>query len=280
MSMKDLRKAAADTTQAAAERGAELVGEAISRIQPLVEQAGEKVGPVAHDAKVKTADFASKTLESWQPAINDALDKVTPAVDAARQKVQDDLLPKLTDLLHEVAEHPVVQSLPEPIRPKKRSKAKTVFKVVAIGAILAGAIAAIKSFLGSKDDGWTAHEPSRAYVNTTDNFATAQAEAKQEEAAVEEMIDEGAPVETPDAATVAEEVSAVEEAEASEVAEKSHGEGSFVGANPPEGFYIKGNERSMKYHLPGTGGFERTIPDVWFNSEEAADAAGFTRAQR
>lgn len=60
----------------------------------------------------------------------------------------------------------------------------------------------------------------------------------------------------------------------------TYGEGSYVGPNPPEGFDIKGNERSMKYHVKGSGGFERTIPDVWFATEEAAQAAGFTRAQR
>ena len=58
------------------------------------------------------------------------------------------------------------------------------------------------------------------------------------------------------------------------------GEGSFVGAEPPEGFTIKGNDRSMKYLVPESVGYERTIADVWFNSEDAAQAAGFTRAQR
>lgn len=265
--MKDLRKAAADTTQAAAERGADLVQEAIARIQPLVEQAGDKVGPLAHEAKVRSADFASKTLDQWQPAINDALDKVTPAVDAARSRVQQDLLPKLQDLLHDAAEHPVVEKAVEVAAPqKKKSKLKTAAKVVTIGALLAGAFAAIKQFLSSKDDGWTAHEPSKAYVNTTDNFAAAQEEAKADEAAAAEMVDEGAPVEV-DAEAIAETAT-------------EYGEGAYIGEEPPAGFIIKGNERSMKYHMPGTGGFERTNPDVWFNSEEAAEAAGFTRAQR
>ena len=55
---------------------------------------------------------------------------------------------------------------------------------------------------------------------------------------------------------------------------------SYVGDNPPEGFIIKGNERSKKYHVPGSGGYDRTIADVWFTTEEAAKKAGFTRAQR
>ena len=62
--------------------------------------------------------------------------------------------------------------------------------------------------------------------------------------------------------------------------ERYSGPGAYVGIEPPEGFTIKGNERSMKYHLPGAGGYARTIAEVWFSSEEAAQEAGFTRAQR
>ena len=55
---------------------------------------------------------------------------------------------------------------------------------------------------------------------------------------------------------------------------------SYVGDNPPEGYVIKGNDRSRKYHVPGSGGYDRTIADVWFATEEAAQAVGFTKAQR
>jgi hypothetical protein len=56
------------------------------------------------------------------------------------------------------------------------------------------------------------------------------------------------------------------------------GEGVYVGSEPPEGFTIKGNERSMKYHLPSSSSWNATIAEVWFNSEEAAQANGFVRA--
>lgn len=250
--MKDLRQAAARSTHAAAERGSELVSGAIARLQPLVEQAGEKVSPIAHGAKVRTADFASRTLEQWQPSIDEALNRVTPAVDAARTKLQKQVLPGLQEKLNRAAGRPVVAATS-----KKKSKFKGFLKVVAIGAVVAGAVAAVRQFLNSKDDGWTAHEPSRAYVNTTNNFAAAQAEEVDGEEASDGTAEEVFEADTP-----------------------TYGEGAYVGDEPPAEFTIKGNERSMKYHLPGTGGFERTIPDVWFSSEEAAQAAGFTRAQR
>lgn len=55
--------------------------------------------------------------------------------------------------------------------------------------------------------------------------------------------------------------------------------GTYVGVEPPEGFTIKGNERSMKYHLPDSNSYARTLAQVWFASEEAAQRAGFSRAQ-
>ena len=46
----------------------------------------------------------------------------------------------------------------------------------------------------------------------------------------------------------------------------------------PEGFPIKGNEDSMKFHEPDGQWFEQTVAEVWFDTIESAEAAGFTRA--
>ncbi|HEU4909427.1 MAG TPA: hypothetical protein VFT17_11210 [Propionibacteriaceae bacterium] len=78
---------------------------------------------------------------------------------------------------------------------------------------------------------------------------------------------DGAVLSEPTAATTAE-------------ASRYQGEGVYVGSEPPEGFTIKGNERSMKYHVPESAGYNRAVAQVWFNSEEAAQQAGFARAQR
>ncbi len=32
--------------------------------------------------------------------------------------------------------------------------------------------------------------------------------------------------------------------------------------------------------MPGSAGYDRTIADIWFTTEEAAEQAGFTKAQR
>ena len=43
----------------------------------------------------------------------------------------------------------------------------------------------------------------------------------------------------------------------------------------PEGFTIKGNKGSMKYHTTESQWYDRTVAEVWFRTAEAAEAAGF-----
>jgi len=44
----------------------------------------------------------------------------------------------------------------------------------------------------------------------------------------------------------------------------------------PEGFEIKGNADSMLYHVPGGRSYKQTIAEVWFDTVESAEAAGFS----
>lgn len=46
--------------------------------------------------------------------------------------------------------------------------------------------------------------------------------------------------------------------------------------NAPKGFDIKGNADSMKYHLADSQWYEQTVAEVWFDTVESAEAAGFT----
>ncbi len=290
-----LREAAAETTHTAAERGAAALDAAIERLQPLLEQAAEKVAPLADDAlkradhaRVSAAKYAADTLDSVQPQINEALEKVSPAVEKAQRAVQNDLIPKLIVLLREAAEHPAVAGILEEAREAvdevesrggaafaaakgelerpSRSKGKTFVRLAVVGALIGAVAVAVKTFLGSKDQGWAPHQPSPAYTYTD---TPTPKEPEPEPEAEPEPVDEG-----PD--EVEDTVDETATTEPSQV----FGEGSYVGSEPPEGFTIKGNDRSMKYHLPESGGYDRTIADVWFNSEEAAQAAGFSRAQR
>ncbi len=125
-------------------------------------------------------------------------------------------------------------------------------------------------------------------------------EAAVEEAAVEEPAVEEPAVEEPavDEAPGQPDVSASEAvpessdgatavsdpvaagAEGDPTPEPPYGEGSHAaladGAQP-DGFAIKGNADSMLYHTPDSPFYGRTTAEVWFASETAAEAAGFSK---
>jgi large subunit ribosomal protein L4 len=46
----------------------------------------------------------------------------------------------------------------------------------------------------------------------------------------------------------------------------------------PEGYEIKGNKDSMKFHAPGGRWYDSTVAEVWFKTAEDAEAAGFAEA--
>lgn len=46
----------------------------------------------------------------------------------------------------------------------------------------------------------------------------------------------------------------------------------------PAGFEIKGNADSMKYHVPGSRWYTSTKAEIWFDSKESAEAAGYAPA--
>ena len=79
-------------------------------------------------------------------------------------------------------------------------------------------------------------------------------------------------------ASVADTVPAEDTAVAAAVEAPDFGEGSFVGDEPPAGFDIKGNADSMLFHTPESRWYDITKAEVWFNSADAATAAGFTDA--
>lgn len=329
-------------------RGQDIAGQAKERLAPVADQARERGLGLAEQAKEQGAHLtellaplaaaavaqASQAKDKAVPLVGTAQEKVSPAVETARAKVQDDLVPSLLDLLHQAEAHPAVSeattrgkatvaalkgeiAVPEP--DKKSSAGQKVAKVAAAGAVLAAVAVAVRTFLGSKDDEWTAHQPSAAYVPSEEDATLDQAETEAPStlADVETeanpqtlMTEEGGPVadqaatissdeapapleetkvdhdsktETEPEAVMSDEGGITDDSETTSEdinVLNEYGEGSYVGDEAPAEYTVKGNERSMKFHTPESDGYDRTIPDVWFNSVEAAERAGFTRAQR
>lgn len=296
---KKLEPDVGEITHAASDAGRDALAQALAYLQlaqeylaPRAEDAYRSARSYALDARKKAATWAAAGVDAARPRIDEALDRVGPAVDDAyqrvapvidnaRSKVQHDFLPWLSDALHEAAETTSRIELPEvpmpevAAPPKRRSAWRTFGKILLAGGLLAAAAYAVRAFLAPSDAGWQAHEPSSPYVPTTSETLVDDLSEDVEETAdaADAIIDE----------EVAEEAASGDDAaedDADPFVASPYGEGSYVGTNPPEGFDIKGNERSMKYHVFGNGGYQRTIADVWFNSEAAAVAAGFTKAQR
>ncbi|WP_349238409.1 30S ribosomal protein S2 [Nocardioides sp. InS609-2] len=101
------------------------------------------------------------------------------------------------------------------------------------------------------------------------------AEVATEEPAAEKATDE------PAAEEPAAEIKPL--ADVSSATEGPHGADSAAAledGSAPEGFDVKGNADSMKFHAPTSPWYDRTKAEVWFRTEEAAEKAGFVNAEK
>jgi large subunit ribosomal protein L17 len=123
-------------------------------------------------------------------------------------------------------------------------------------------------------------------ARATQSRTTTAAPATETPAAAEVEVDTE---ETPAPAEV-EVVETVVEVEGADIEAFEETEGGVAGpyegshavlenaSQAPEGFPIKGNQDSMKYHEPDGQWFEQTVAEVWFDTAASAEAAGFTKA--
>ena len=114
-------------------------------------------------------------------------------------------------------------------------------------------------------------------ASTADEAAPAEAAAADEAPVAKE-----APAVKKAKAPVAAKAGAVaEEAPAAEAPDEApYGAGSHAAledGSQPDGFDIKGNADSMLYHVPGSRFYNQTKAEVWFASEDDAEAAGFSK---
>ena len=110
-----------------------------------------------------------------------------------------------------------------------------------------------------------------------------KATVKEAEAATKRAAKDAKKAEKPakDEEVVEVEVEQTESTEAAEAAAELP-QGAVAanedGSSPDEAYTVKGNMNSMKYHEPDGQWFEQTVAEVWFQSAEDAEAAGFTKA--
>ncbi|MCL2652952.1 MAG: 30S ribosomal protein S2 [Propionibacteriaceae bacterium] len=140
---------------------------------------------------------------------------------------------------------------------------------------------AVADGLVARSTGGVAEVEAEPMPDWERELLVAEAPAAQAAAVAEPVVEEVVIAEAP-VEIVAEPVEIVAEpvvvAEPAEPAKAEYGDGSYCGDNPPEGYDIKGNEDSMKFHTPESPWYSRTVAEVWFNSVAAAEAAGFVSA--
>lgn len=293
----------------ALEQGSNAFTDAVNYITPRAKQAGQHTYDYAKDAAQRASEgvgpFIQDARDRIVPLVSEAAERMQPtlehAYETAKDRVEHDVYPVFQDLWTDANENPTVQEasrrgrsavaalrgdllLPEPKPvPVKREGGLLgkILTVLGIAAVVGVVVIVIRAVLGSDDDGWSPAEPMRPghedeeaawgdspFDSDSDVDTSAQESIDEAE---EAMVSEGGPLNPEDQSGAG---------ESAQRAEQGYGEGAYVGSEPPEGFIIKGNERSMKYHTPEAAGYDRTNADVWFNSEEAALAAGFIRALR
>jgi len=117
-------------------------------------------------------------------------------------------------------------------------------------------------------------EEKAAPVPAVETPEGAAAEADPAEAPAEEAPAEAPAVEAPAEVAPLADTSAVAEGEFGPDSAPANEDNSA-----PEGFDIKGNKDSMKFHAPSSPWYDRTVAEVWFRTAEAAEAAGFVNAE-
>jgi len=220
-----------------------------ARVEAAAEQAKERLVPLAETAALR----ARPVVDS---AIAKVADIVTTDIKPHLAELREQAAPIIADAskrghLAAAALAGVAPVVVEPVVAKRRRH--PILKFLGIAALLAVIGLLVRAILDSRDDSW---EKDDIFDDDHDDVPA------EEIIVVEEPLQGVIPMDEPPADPL------------------RYGPDSFIGQEPPAGFDIKANERSMKYHVPTAIGYQRCVTDIWFNSPEAAERAGFTRALR
>lgn len=155
--------------ESASEKFGPAVGQVRDHLAPAVGTAREKVSPYAEKAVERGAHLAHQAVEKAGPVLDDALAKVGPATEhaaeKARERLNDDVLPKVTAALATLAAaaEPVVEETARRGKatkaalkgeidvPKKSHKLRNLVLFLGLGALAA---TAVKKLLTPPEPAW------------------------------------------------------------------------------------------------------------------------------
>ncbi|GAB2681121.1 hypothetical protein [Kribbella swartbergensis] len=187
--------------ESASEKIGPVAGQVRDHLGPAVGTAREKVSPYAEKAVERGAHLAHVAVEKASPVIDDALAKVGPATEhaaeKARERFNDDVLPKVTAALASLAAaaEPVVEETSRRGRATKaalkgeldvpQKKSHRLRKIVLLLGFGALAAAAVKKLLTPPEPAWqstptSGRDYSSAPAGTTSRPSETKPEAKSE----------------------------------------------------------------------------------------------------
>lgn len=273
-------------TDDAAKQAEKFAKQASKRADKAVNKANDRAEDFLSDASSFASDVVDNVGDFYDdniaPFVNEVSKRAEPVVKKVRAGVEDAWEKALENEHVAEAAHrgeSAVAALrgdnyvahPQ-VAPKKNHWFRNILVGLGVLAGVAAIAAVVKNLLGSNDDGWTAQQPSKPYGKKDDlgwGDSPVEDATPQRAADVQSVVDD-----------VKDALNNMTDEGGLPADDKGYGEGAYVGDEPPAGYTIKGNERSMKYHTEDAAGYDRTNADVWFKSEKDAEAAGFTRALR
>jgi large subunit ribosomal protein L22 len=168
-------------------------------------------------------------------------------------------------------------------RPRARGRASRINKrtchITIIVARLDGDRLSIVQARRDRQGGASAStRPTSSAASRRARVERSRAESAADQPTVEDVQDAH---DDPDAAAEYAAGDADSDGEANAVDESPHGPGSHAPLDDvtemPDGFPIKGNAQSKLYHEPDTRYYKATKAEVWFDTVESAEAAGFSK---
>jgi hypothetical protein len=220
MLRKSRKDKAEDQATSTTSQVAHVKDQIVERVVPAVGHAAgttrEWAGPKVHAAKEWAAPRAQKGLDAAAPRVEHAVETVSPKIDAARDKLVDEVLPRLVDAIN-AATTQAAQAKNEAVEIAKdtwavgsgkavavpKKKKHRVRKILMLGGLVAGGVAVVKAMRGGpKDDPWAAPAgtsgSSWASAGTDSESSSATEAAADDAALTEAAASEG--TEMPEAA--------------------------------------------------------------------------------
>jgi large subunit ribosomal protein L17 len=247
---------------------------------------GPRLGGSPAHQKLIISNLATSLFEHGRITTTEAKARVLrPVAERLITKAKKGDLHNRRQVLSTIRDKGVVHSLFEEIAPRYAERPGGYTRITKIGPRKGdnAPMAVIELVTEAYEP--KAAKPAKKTAAT--KAAAPKAAEKADEAPVEDVEVVADPVEASAEAVDLEPATEVEGVD-EDVFEETEGgvSGKYAGSHvpledeskAPEGFPVKGNEDSMKFHEPDGQWYEQTVAEVWFDSVESAEAAGFTRA--